>query len=110
MLSIRTTLVTALIVFCGLALAPAQDAGKTKGDDNPPHWIWIDKAAQNETIYLRKTFELTGTVKAGLVGATCDNIATVYINGKQVLKQSDWSQAGQADVGKLLVTGRNVIA
>ena len=32
------------------------------------------------------------------------------MNGKLALRQGDWSQAGQADVAKLLVEGKNVIA
>src|SRR5262249_33095865 len=78
--------------------------------DDKPHWIWIDKSSQNETIYLRRTFELTGKVKTGLVSTACDNIVTLYVNGKQVLRHGDWSQAAQADVGKLLVQGKNAIA
>ncbi len=108
--SFRTSLVTLLILTSSLSAVPAQDTGKKKADDKPPQWIWIDKAAQTETVYLRKTFDLAGDVKSGLVSATCDNVLTLYVNGKQVLKQSEWMVAPQVDVGKLLVKGKNVIA
>jgi putative heme-binding domain-containing protein len=108
--SSRTSLVTVLIISCGVGLAAAQNNDNKKEGEKPPQWIWIDKAAERETVYLRKTFELSGAVRAALLSATCDNVVTVFVNGKMVVRQGDWSQAGQADVAKLLVEGKNVIA
>lgn len=100
-----------LIPALNLAWGQAQAAGQKRSPDNPPHWIWIDKASQEkETIYLRKTFELAGDVRSTLLSATCDNVVTVWLNGKEILKHDNWQSAPAADVSKLLVKGRNVVA
>ncbi|MGE5192021.1 MAG: hypothetical protein ACM3U2_05920, partial [Deltaproteobacteria bacterium] len=113
MRSTRAAVVALILAVGGLNSAFAQNATKKKPEAAaaPAHWIWADKEAKDkDTIYLRKTIEFAGAVKSGVLSATCDNVVTIYVNGKQVLKHSEWTSAPQADVGKLLVKGKNVIA
>ncbi|MBS0264489.1 MAG: c-type cytochrome [Planctomycetes bacterium] len=85
--------------------------GERPKDAKKPHWIWNDKSAKDqETIYVRRTVDFPHQVKSALLRATCDNVVTVWLNGQQVVQNSDWSQAPTADVSKILVQGKNVIA
>src|SRR5262245_53035518 len=106
----RAAIAAVIFAVCGPGSVFAQEASK-KAEADSAHWIWAEKEAKaNETIYLRKTFELAEELKSAVLSAACDNIVTVYVNGKQVLKESEWTNVAQADVLKLLVKGKNVIA
>lgn len=107
----RATFVVLFTAFFCTHPVTAQDAGAKTPGNKPPQWIWIDKTAhEKETIYLRKSFELIAEVKSGLLSAACDNTVTVFVNGQKVLQHDNWNTAAVADVAKLLVKGKNVIA
>ncbi|MDG2125955.1 MAG: c-type cytochrome [Verrucomicrobiales bacterium] len=78
-----------------------------------PQWLWSGKlntAKANEVVYLRKGFELGGTVKKASLFATCDNVMEVWVNGKKVAENSEWASPVKVDVQKLLKGGKNLIA
>jgi putative heme-binding domain-containing protein len=107
----RAAIAVVIFAVCGPGPLFAQEAQKKKAEADAAHWIWAQKEAKdNETVYLRKSFELAGELKSAVISAACDNIVTVFVNGKQVIKHNEWTSAAQADVGKLLVKGKNVIA
>ena len=71
-----------------------------------PKWIW---GPDNNTNYvLRTTIELQD-IKAARLRASCDNVGTVFINGKRVGGSSEWQEPVDADVASALVKGKNVI-
>lgn len=75
-----------------------------------PQWIWSSsKAAPQEKATFRHKFTVQGTVKAATLKLTCDNGATVFINGKQAAVNEDWQRPVTADVLKLLQAGENEI-
>lgn len=71
-----------------------------------PKWIW---GPDNSSDYvLRTSIELAG-IKSARLRASCDNVGTIFVNGKRVASSSVWQEPMDADVTASLVTGRNVI-
>jgi putative heme-binding domain-containing protein len=79
-----------------------------------PEWVWHDNKgkapADNEVTYFRKTFSVHGKVQRADLAAAGDDQATVYVNGKQVLKSPSWNKASRANVARNLREGDNLIA
>lgn len=75
-----------------------------------PNWIWTKQSTANQNLFLRKEFEVKGTIKQALLAATADNHCTVFINGKKVTNSDSWEELATADVTKQIKAGRNVIA
>src|SRR5439155_13755615 len=76
-----------------------------------PEWIWqSDKPKDTETVYFRKTFEVKGKLKTARFSGSCDNVMTLFINGKHIVEHSEWQQAVTENITKHLVEGKNVIA
>lgn len=77
-----------------------------------PVWVWrTNNPTGNEPIYLRQKFDVAGPVKAARLYFTCDNRATVWINGKDAGTATDWGNpVMQSDAKKLIQTGVNQIA
>ena len=71
-----------------------------------PQWIW---GADNATNYVLRTSVDLKSVKAARLRASCDNVGTVYVNGKRVAGSSEWQEPMDADVTASLVDGSNVI-
>lgn len=71
-----------------------------------PGWIWGPD--NNSNYVLRTTIELQD-IKAARLRASCDNVGTVFINGKRVGGSSEWQEPIDADVASALVRGKNVI-
>jgi len=71
-----------------------------------PKWLWGSNNAQNYV--LRTSVELSN-VKAARLKASCDNVGTVFINGKRVASSSEWQEPMDADVTASIVPGKNVI-
>lgn len=57
-----------------------------------PHWIWRSDKTDNEPLFLRRRFEISGHPKSARIYCTCDNQATLWINGRQVGKVPDWGE------------------
>ncbi len=76
-----------------------------------PEWIWLnDQPKNNQTVYFRKTFSLSGQKPSLKLVGVCDNKFVAYVNGEQVLKNGSWEQPREADVTSSLKPGNNVIA
>lgn len=99
----------------------SNDKANAKSDAKPvtagttPNWIWADTATDNQTLHLRKTFKLdwqsdATTPSSAKITATCDNGMTLSVNGKAVLKSSEWETAVTRDISKFLKKGDNVIS
>lgn len=75
-----------------------------------PQWIWTSKAAKDgEKATFRKTFNVTGAVKSAKIDFTCDNGATVFINGRKVAENTNWDQPTSAKLKEFLKPGENEI-
>jgi putative heme-binding domain-containing protein len=70
-----------------------------------PSWIWGDNP--NQKYVVRKTF--AGGTKAARLKASCDNVMTIRVNGKQVLSSSEWQSPSEADIQKHIQPGENVL-
>lgn len=79
---------------------------------NPkPQWIWRSDKSDNEPIYLRHSFEVDGEIKVARLYCTCDNGASLFLNGETAGQIPDWGRPILSmDVSKLLRTGQNQVA
>ncbi len=74
-------------------------------------WIWRADKTDDEPIFLRHQFSVSGAVKAARLYCTCDNGATLWLNGKEVGTAPDWAEPILlADAKKFLQSGSNQIA
>jgi len=99
---LRTFLTTSLAI---LAMGGAAQAADT------PLWIWNSPSASaNQSVYFRKTITVETVPASAKLMVTCDNHATVFVNGVQVGKSDEWKEPVNVDVAKHLKAGANVIA
>ncbi len=76
-----------------------------------PEWIWRADKTDNEPVFLRHAFTVNGKVKAARLYSTCDNGATLWLNGKEAGTAPDWgAPILLPDASKFLVSGKNQIA
>ncbi|MBW8015882.1 MAG: hypothetical protein FVQ82_06820 [Planctomycetes bacterium] len=115
------------IIFLILAILIASSVACGADKDKPINfkqakWIWGGSAANPatsapaETIYFHKGFQFPAGSKpvSGEVIITCDNLWTLFINGKKV-GQSDpdnsaWNRPKKIDISKHLIIEQNAIA
>lgn len=83
------------------------------GVDLTAKWIWGDSAAEGkvppagETITIKTTVKLNGSVKRGGAVVTCDNSFVLYINGREVSRGDDWGKTQAVALHTLLKKGDN---
>src|SRR5689334_279810 len=82
---------------------PAKPALLNEGP--APSWIW--GADQNKKYVVRKSF--SGPAKVARLRATCDNVMSLYVNGKTAGSSTEWQSPIEVDVQKHLQDGENVI-
>jgi putative heme-binding domain-containing protein len=76
-----------------------------------PEWIWREDKTDNEPIFLRHKFTVGSEVKEARLYCTCDNGATLWLNGKEVGTAPDWGNPILlADAKKFVQSGDNQIA
>lgn len=71
-----------------------------------PKWIWGEDNDKNYVLQVRFRVE---SVETALLRASCDNVGSVFVNGRQVASSSEWQEPMSAIVTKTLVPGENVI-
>ncbi len=77
------------------------------------HWLWSRPKGQaqgGEVVFFRKAFQVDRPVKKAELFASCDNMLTLYLNGKLVVRSSEWQTPVRSDVGRHVRQGRNVVA
>jgi putative heme-binding domain-containing protein len=95
------------VLFALLALP----AGMARAADPAPEWLWTtNKPGETETVYLRRTFELTAVPKSATFFGSCDNVMTLFVNGEMVTQHSAWESPVRENITKRLKAGKNVIA
>ena len=99
----------------GLPLPTATKA--TAAPLSAAQWIWAGIAKDNQTVYLRRKFDLQALPKSAALYITADDFFTLLINGKQVdQSQPDpkdinvWQHVHQVNVATYLTVGVNVLA
>ncbi len=95
------------------ANAEAKNAPVAWVSESPvPKWIWRkDNPAANDPLYLRHAFHVQGEVKSARLYFTCDNEASVWINGKDAGVCRDWMYPVTIDnASALLRRGKNQIS
>ncbi|MGV3772226.1 MAG: c-type cytochrome [Verrucomicrobiales bacterium] len=104
----KRLLMFAVVASCLAGSQPAAFAAEK------PEWIWHDNKgktpADGEVSYFRKSFKIDGKVSKAELSAACDDQATLYLNGKEVLKSPNWNKAVRANVTRELKSGDNVLA
>ena len=99
--------------------APPAKAAKAKTDGDygwvsaapKPEWIWRADKTDNEPIFLRHRVAVDGNVKAARLYCTCDNGATLWLNGKEAGTAPDWGNPILlSDAKKFLQSGDNQIS
>lgn len=84
-----------------LAAEKPVDVGLERGPS--PSWIWGPD--ENRGYFLKTSFN-GGSIAAQLK-TTCDNQATIFLNGKRVADCDDWQDPVAADVQRYIKPGRN---
>lgn len=83
---------------------------------NPPDakWIWgkseSDPPKAGETIVLKYDFKLDRLPVGGGALMTCDNEFTLFVNGREADRSSEWTQLHSIPLRNLLKMGDNQIA
>jgi len=74
-------------------------------------WIWDTNTFDKQTIRLAKIFEVPAGVKvaSAILLITVDNGYTLYIDGEEIGRGSDWRTVTEYDITKLLGPGRHVL-
>lgn len=76
-----------------------------------PNWIWRADKTDNEPVYLRHSFEIGGGIKLARLYMTCDNGATIWLNGVKAGVAKDWGDpVMRLDAKQFLKPGKNTIA
>jgi putative heme-binding domain-containing protein len=86
-------------------MAEPKDKDRLLEKGPTPLWLW--GADLDKRYFLKKEFE-GGSTSARLI-ATCDNEFTLWLNGQEVARSTEWQQPVTADVQKHLKPGANVL-
>ena len=80
-------------------------------------WVWTRETKDDQTVWFRKSFQVSAIPKAAWLYMTVDNFFTAYLNGHQLGKtipvpHNDfvWARVHKFNVDHLLRKGENVIA
>ena len=95
-----------------LALASLPFTVADEDEEPLPQWIWIDAEGDvDEEAWMRGTFPLGGlSIASAEIYASADNHMTLWLNGEEVAKSSNWGRPVQIDALEKLVPGRNAFA
>lgn len=74
-----------------------------------PSWIWAEGPGSRESAQLRRGFEVSHPLREAVLFLTCDNGATVFLDGQSILTNSDWNQASKIVLTTKLATGHHEI-
>ncbi len=67
----------------------------------PAGQIWDQQTSDIQEIWLRRSFKLTHGANTSRIVASCDNVCTIYLDGKRIASSNMWAQLIVADTGKL---------
>ncbi len=84
---------------------PGRPAGEQLLKGPTPTWIW--GADQNKNYHVRRKFTPAG--KKAWLKASCDNSATIELNGRRVGVCREWAEPIEIEVSQFLRDGENVL-
>ncbi len=70
-----------------------------------PQWIWGDDVTKD----YRLSIEFEAPSDQGWIRATCDNVMTLFLNGKRIASSDTWQEAVEVDLGPALKKGKNTL-
>ena len=76
----------------------------------PAMRIWSHRELGMQEVWFRREFDLEAVPDEATFVFSCDNEATVFVNGKRVAHSEHWEELTVVDVTRLLVKGKNVVA
>jgi hypothetical protein len=99
------------------AKADANIRMQGKSSASPPwgKWVWSDadastaKPAAGEQITLRQSFTLDAAVKSASAVVTCDNEYKLWVNGRKLGGDADWTSVERIDLAPALRGGKNEV-
>lgn len=89
---------------------PAGGPGIDPADAGPAMRIWAHAERGHQELWFRRSVELTELPKRATLVFSCDNVATVFVNGEQVAHCKFWEELTIIDVLPHLKKGKNTIA
>jgi putative heme-binding domain-containing protein len=105
------------IESAAMAITPAPEptnasaAGAAVRRDPPrPYWIWSSEAAQPlQQAFFRKRFQIDQPIRRASIRVSCDNRATVRLNGAVLGEPADWMRVEEFDASGLIRAGENEV-
>ncbi len=94
-----------LALFCVWSCLLSPLSGQETPKLPLPTWIWLGNEGGNDSIAMRKTFEIEGDIQQPYVVATADNHCEVFINNRKATSSDEWSQLASAEVSASLKQG-----
>ncbi len=75
-------------------------------------WIWETNAFDKQTVRLWRAFEIPAGAKVtnAMMHITVDNGYTLFLDGEEIGRGSDWRTVSEYDITQLLEPGRHVLA
>lgn len=80
-------------------------------------WIWADATADNQIVFLRRTFALARVPRTATLFVSADNFFRLWVNGKLADEsrpdpkdENVWQHVHQVNVARFLKPGQNVLA
>jgi putative heme-binding domain-containing protein len=70
-------------------------------------WIWAEGPGSAAAAHFRRAFEVPANLKEGVLFLTCDNGATVFLDGKSVLTNADWNEPVKINLTAKLGAGKH---
>ena len=99
--------------FAVAAKVDESDGNKLAREPLLGKWIWYPDARQNaHTCWFRKEFEIPEgkVITNATMKITADNAFVLYMNGKRLGANSDWTKVSLFDLSTSLSSGKNVLA
>ena len=89
---------------------PSKVGFQMPGSDRQPEWIWSEKSGATPRILIRKKIKVEGELNGAYVFYTCDNNASLYVNGRKMGHVDPWMKPQLVDITSALRQGENIIA
>jgi len=89
---------------------PSKAGFQMPGSDRQPEWIWSEKSGATPRILIRKKIKVEGELNGAYVFYTCDNNASLYVNGRKMGHVDPWMKPQLVDITSALRQGENIIA
>jgi signal transduction histidine kinase len=92
--------------------APASPKWVVEATNHLGQWIWETNAFDKQTCRFWKAFEIPGETKAAsaILRITVDNGYSLFLDGREIGRGSDWRTVTEYDVTRLLSPGRHSLA